>query len=64
MYFHSIYRKLLVYLQDETKKTNDNDIYYGSDEDDDEKFNYNQAAKKDQVDLLDDNEQNTSDEPE
>lgn len=52
------------YSKSETKKTNDNDIYYGSDEDDDEKFNYNQAAKKDQVDLLDDNEQNTSDEPE
>ena len=47
----------------ETKKANDNDIYYGDDEDD-EKFNYNQAAKKDQVDLLDDNEQSNSNEPE
>ena len=51
------------YSKSETKKTNDNDIYYEDDEDD-EKFNYNQATKKDQADLLDDNDQNTSDEPE
>lgn len=52
------------YSKSETKKTNDNEIYYGVDEEDDEKFNYNQASKKDQADLLDDNEQNTPDEPE
>ena len=52
------------YSKSETKKTNDNEIYYGTDEEDDEKFNYNQASKKDQADLLDDNEQNTPDEPE
>lgn len=52
------------YSKSETKKTNDNEIYYGVDEEDDEKFNYNQASKKDQADLLDDNEQNTLDEPE
>ena len=50
--------------KDSAKKTNDNEIYYGVDEEDDEKFNYNQASKKDQADLLDDNEQNTPDEPE
>lgn len=52
------------YSKSETKKTNDNEIYYGVDEEDDEKFNYNQASKKDQADLLDDSEQNTPDEPE
>ena len=52
------------YSKSETKKTNDNEIYYGDDEEDDEKFNYNQASKKDQADLLDDSEQNTPDEPE
>jgi len=52
------------YSKSETKKTNDDEIYYGTDEEDDEKFNYNQASKKDQADLLDDNEQNTPDEPE
>lgn len=52
------------YSKSETKKTNDNEIYYGVDEEDDEKFNYNQASKKDQADLLDDSEQNTTDEPE
>lgn len=52
------------YSKSETKKTNDNEIYYGADEEDDEKFNYNQATKKDQADLLDDSEQNTPDEPE
>ncbi len=52
------------YSKSETKKTNDNEIYYGADEEDDEKFNYNQTSKKDQTDLLDDSEQNTPDEPE
>ena len=46
-----------------SKKMDNNEIYY-DDNEDDEKFNYNQASKKDQADLLDDNEQNTPDEPE
>lgn len=45
------------------KKTNDNEMYY-EDNDDDEKFNYNQTAKKEQADLLDNNDENASDEPE
>ena len=44
-----------------SKKMDNNEIYY-DDNEDDEKFNYNQASKKEQVDFLDD--ENSSSEPE
>lgn len=45
-----------------SKKVNDNEIYYDDNEEDEEKFNYNQATKKEQADLLDSNEENSSNE--
>ena len=46
------------------KKASDDEIYYDG-SDDEEKFNYSQTSKKEQADLLDNNDENTSsDEPE
>ena len=46
------------------KKANNDEIYYDCIDDEEEKFNYNQTSKKEQADLLDNNDENISDESE